>query len=1047
MRNLLLATILSLVAAPAFATPNTTQVPETLIVTNCSTTQLLIGQGVGVSPSCYNISSLAVPGNLLTGTLLASTIVSSSLTSAAGGSFGTAAYDATGTTGATIPLNNGGFTQSGAVNFTGVFDVNGEVMTWPTTNATLAYENTGSLITSGHCVQAGSNGSLTDSGVVGCGTGSGGGSVTTVSVTSANGLAGTVANPTTSPDITLSTTVTGLLKGNGTAIIAASPGTDYLVPTGSGASLTGITTGQISGLGTAATANTGTSGATIPLNNGNLTLSGTVNHTGAFEVNGYQMTFPALAATLLSTTGSGASLTGITSAQVSGLGSLATLSAAPAGSLTGTLATSAFPALTGDVSNTAGSLSINVTKLHGSTLTSGDWCNSNGSIINCGVTPVTNTNQLTNGAGFLTANQSITLGGDASGSGTTAITVTNGKVNGTSYPASPSTNTVPVVTGTNAVTYEAVPNAALANSGTTVNGTLCTLGLTCTVTATAGTITVGTTTIGSGTGGDILYDNGGTLGNLGTTGSGNVVLASSPTLVAPVLGTPASGVATNLTGTAASLTAGTATAANGLNSATTTVSVSAATAPTTGQVLTATSGTAATWQTSATSAPSAANYEFYVSTAGSDSNNCLTWQTACLTLTHAYGLATGTAGRINVGAGTYTLSATVYPEPNTELRCTPGAIITQANAANLTYLLDFNYASGASMRYCTVDGNRANNTDNGGVFLAYIGTANNVTFEFNTFQNANGNPVYVSTGLNPAILRNTFSNFFYAGIYVETGVAATPTVERIIGNRFSSIGAHAMIVDAADGGTITENVIAGNLSTGMTVSVSGTTLTWVSGPNFSTLNPGNFLIVGGSAYQEILISAIGSSISATAAATVTTAVSAPAIGGPGDLIDLASSNHTVISDNHLSLAAGGGVVVANFGAAVNAVTEYNSINDNLIDHIGGACIDIEGNGSPNVSLNSFVGNKLVDCIDGGVAIYQVAQNPYAAFVISGADVAYNFIDSNTTSDDQGSPTTPYWLATTGLSAPQTVGSHTEYGMVNAGSHANGIGANTAGYGP
>lgn len=40
------------------------------------------------------------------------------------------------------------------------------------------------------------------------------------------------------------------------------------------------------------------------------------------------------------------------------------------------------------------------------------------------------------------------------------------------------------------------------------------------------------------------------------TGSGAVVFATSPTLVTPALGTPASGVATNLTGTAASLTAG-----------------------------------------------------------------------------------------------------------------------------------------------------------------------------------------------------------------------------------------------------------------------------------------------------------------------------------------------------------------------------------------------------------------------------------------------------------------------------------------------------------
>jgi hypothetical protein len=59
------------------------------------------------------------------------------------------------------------------------------------------------------------------------GTGGGTGSVTSVSVASANGLAGTVANPSTTPAITLSTTATGVLKGNGTAISAATSGTDY----------------------------------------------------------------------------------------------------------------------------------------------------------------------------------------------------------------------------------------------------------------------------------------------------------------------------------------------------------------------------------------------------------------------------------------------------------------------------------------------------------------------------------------------------------------------------------------------------------------------------------------------------------------------------------------------------------------------------------------------------------------------------------------------------------------------------------------------------
>lgn len=71
-------------------------------------------------------------------------------------------------------------------------------------------------------------------------TGGGTGTVTQVSVVSANGFAGTVANDTTTPAITLSTTVTGIIKGNGTVISAAVAGTDYVAPNGSGAGLSGV---------------------------------------------------------------------------------------------------------------------------------------------------------------------------------------------------------------------------------------------------------------------------------------------------------------------------------------------------------------------------------------------------------------------------------------------------------------------------------------------------------------------------------------------------------------------------------------------------------------------------------------------------------------------------------------------------------------------------------------------------------------------------------------------------------------------------------------
>lgn len=54
-------------------------------------------------------------------------------------------------------------------------------------------------------------------------------------------------------------------------------------------------------------------------------------------------------------------------------------------------------------------------------------------------------------------------------------------VNGVAFPGGPSTNTVPVVTASNTITYEVVPNAALANSSLTLGTTSVALGSTTTV--------------------------------------------------------------------------------------------------------------------------------------------------------------------------------------------------------------------------------------------------------------------------------------------------------------------------------------------------------------------------------------------------------------------------------------------------------------------------------------------------------------------------------------------------------------------------------------
>ena len=70
------------------------------------------------------------------------------------------------------------------------------------------------------------------------GPGSGTGSVTSVTVAPTNGFAGSIANQGTTPAITLSTTVSGMLKGAGGALSVATSGVDF-APATTGTSIVG----------------------------------------------------------------------------------------------------------------------------------------------------------------------------------------------------------------------------------------------------------------------------------------------------------------------------------------------------------------------------------------------------------------------------------------------------------------------------------------------------------------------------------------------------------------------------------------------------------------------------------------------------------------------------------------------------------------------------------------------------------------------------------------------------------------------------------------
>jgi len=201
-------TSVAVATANGFAGSVATSTTTPNITISCNSIGILQGNGTAISAITVG-SGLSFSG----GTLTASSSAGGTVTSVSGSGGGTG-----------LTLTGGPITTSGTLALGGILNIsNGG------TGASTASGAINALLPS----QTGNSGNIlttngTSSSWVAPGSS---GTVTSVSVVSANGLAGTVATATTTPAITLSTTVTGITKGNGTALSAATAGTDYSVGT------------------------------------------------------------------------------------------------------------------------------------------------------------------------------------------------------------------------------------------------------------------------------------------------------------------------------------------------------------------------------------------------------------------------------------------------------------------------------------------------------------------------------------------------------------------------------------------------------------------------------------------------------------------------------------------------------------------------------------------------------------------------------------------------------------------------------------------------
>jgi hypothetical protein len=378
----------------------------------------------------------------------------------------------------------------------------------------------------------------------------------------------------------------------------------------------------------------------------------------------------------------------------------------------------------------------------------------------------------------------------------------------------------------------------------------------------------------------------------------------------------------------------------------------------------------------------------------------------------ALNLAGLVKGKVLAKGKTYIIASTILIPAGVALDGKSVGKIKQKAGANLYSLIFLN--NGSVLSGIGVDADEGNNPLT--VVAVHIANSNDCEVSRCVIENSAGNGIVINNGERAAIRGNIIRNFHDHAIvaYGSNGKKE----HDIRQNTITRIGWAAIVLQQADYSIVESNSatgqIVGDHGGRMYVNVTGDQVTWVSGPNFTGIRSGNFLVYDSG--REIRVKSMQSNTSLTLETAAPVNMSnVQAMLGSGDLIALVGSSFCDVKGNKVERTSTFGM-----GASLstaNVQCGNNRFAGNRIERTGKNGINISGAGA---GLNGYIENTSIfdnDLFNVGCG-GGIGEPDKISIYISGQTggnkrIARINIDGNTVTSHTGDGQSTYWLGTNG----------------------------------